>query len=156
MSAALAIPEPQAVVEWSDRRLDTAIRRGYNAAGRFMADYENVATLTGVLLRERKRRLGSRKWAPWVEEHFDGSLETADRYVRMANDRVPILVTHDEDKPLELTAEGDEIVARADIEIIESEGPLAQENGRPAGYIEITCPTCHGTGRVTGGEQWNA
>jgi hypothetical protein len=122
MSTALAIAPPTDVAEWSERRLDNAIRRGHNACGRVMADYEKVATLTGVLLRERKRRLGPRKFAPWVEEHFDGGTTTAYRYLAMADERVPLSdPPMGQIEPPEVTPEGDEIVAEADIEIVEEE-----------------------------------
>jgi hypothetical protein len=52
-------------------------------------NYEQVATVTGVLLRERKRRLPHGAWLPWLAEHFDGTSETARVYMRMADVAVP-------------------------------------------------------------------
>ncbi len=118
-SKEVAVRAPQDLEQWGERKLDNAIQKGHAAVGTHMANFERAAILTGVLLRERKRRLGSRKWAPWIEEHFDGSLDTADRYLKMAEIKVPILRIGAEDDPVEATDEdtGEEIEA----EVIDEE-----------------------------------
>jgi hypothetical protein len=84
MSDTLTIPNPQELASWGDRRLNNAIRRGHAIAGSHMAAYEEAATMTGVLLLERKRRLGHGQWLPWLEKHFDGDRRTAQRYMKRA------------------------------------------------------------------------
>jgi hypothetical protein len=80
----LAIPDPKDVASWGDRKLNNAIRRGHAAAGAHMAAYEETATMTGVLLLERKRRLGHGQWLSWLEKNFKGSERTARRYLELA------------------------------------------------------------------------
>lgn len=138
----LAIPEAQSLSEWSDRRLDTAIRRGHNACGRVMANYDHVATLTGVLLREKKARLGPRKFKPWVEEHFDGSVWTAYEYMKKADQHAPIHVLDHTDSPsIEASEDGSD-------EPVEAQVVEESNNGASAYIDEYLCPTCHGTGRI--------
>jgi hypothetical protein len=83
MSQALAIRNPSDLESWGDRKLDNAIERGHATAGAHMRGYEEAATLTGVLLIERRRRLPSRGFAPWLAEHFGGARATAYRYVEL-------------------------------------------------------------------------
>lgn len=146
MEKQLAIPEPQDLSTWTDTRLDNAIGRMHVKAGRFMDGYEAAATLTGVLLRERKLRLGTRKFSPWVEENFDGSLATAKRYVELADTHAPIRVTDEPDKP-SLTSSNEatkpaeeEAVSEDDTEVVETLGADTD--------TEIVCPTCQGFGRI--------
>lgn len=89
MSQVLALPEPQTLASWGDRKLDNAIQRGHAAAGAHMKGYEEAATVTGVLLRERKHRLPHGEWYPWLEENFAGTPQTATKYIRMADEAVP-------------------------------------------------------------------
>lgn len=93
MSTALAIPNPHDLETWGDCKLDNAIAKGHATAGAHMRNYEEIATVTGVLLRERKRRLGPRGFSPWLAEHFDGSRQTAYRYLELADEHAPICIT---------------------------------------------------------------
>ncbi len=86
---ALTVPAAGDVQAWGDRKLDNEIRKGHSVAGAHMANYEAAATATGVLLRERKRRLKHGEWLPWVENHFEGSPRTAQVYISMADEAVP-------------------------------------------------------------------
>jgi Protein of unknown function (DUF3102) len=83
---ALAVPKPTELSAWSDRKLDTAIDRGVSEAGSHLRNYEFAATVTGLLLHERKRRLKHGDWSPWLEQNFNGHHSTAARYMRMADD----------------------------------------------------------------------
>lgn len=80
-TSAITVPSPQELESWGDRKLDNAIRKGHVVAGAHMKNYEDAATATGILLLERKRRLGHGKWLPWVAENFDGHEATAKRYM---------------------------------------------------------------------------
>lgn len=94
---ALAQQDPAMRVEvdltsWSDRKLDKTIVRGSAVAGAHMNGYEEAAAVTGHLLKERRRRLGPRKFAPWLETSFSGGRATAYRYMEMA-DQVALSVS---------------------------------------------------------------
>jgi N6-adenosine-specific RNA methylase IME4 len=82
---ALAQITGQDLAAWGDRKLDNAIKRGHVAAGKHSASYERAAAVTGYMLKEKQRRLGPRKFAPWLEKHFDGGRMTAYRYMEMAD-----------------------------------------------------------------------
>jgi hypothetical protein len=83
-TALVRVPPLGDVSTWGDRKLDNAIQRGHATAGAHMSSYEEAATLTGLLLIERRRRLRSRAFAPWLAEHFDGARKTAYRYIDLA------------------------------------------------------------------------
>jgi hypothetical protein len=53
MTLALAIPDAEALTGWSDQKLDNAIRRGVTKAGKHMAQFDQMAVVTGYLLMER-------------------------------------------------------------------------------------------------------
>ena len=69
-----------------DRRLDNAISHGHAQAGAHRAAYEQHAIVTGLLLIERKQRLGHGRWLPWLAEHFAGSQTTAKDYMSTARE----------------------------------------------------------------------
>ena len=71
------------LTSWSDRRLENWIQRGHSTASKHSAGYEEAAAVTGLLLIERKRRLPHGAWTPWLEENFEGSYETARRYMEV-------------------------------------------------------------------------
>lgn len=115
----LEVRVPKGVSEWGDRKLDNAIKRGHAAAGAHMANYEAAATLTGVLLRERKRRLAHGEWGKWLSENFVGSHQTATAYMRMADARVPQIESPlSFSAPVEATDEDGQAV---DAEVVEEE-----------------------------------
>ena len=85
MSQALAVRSQAELEGWSDRKLDAAIKKGVSLAGSHKSSYEEFARLSGLLLIEKKRRLGHGKWLPWVNsEAFAGSHDQASVYMKMA------------------------------------------------------------------------
>jgi hypothetical protein len=87
-STGLATINPADLATWGDRKLDNAIRSGVKQAGAHLKNYEETATITGIFLVERKRRLEHGEWLPWLAEHFDGHRDTAAKYMRMAEEWV--------------------------------------------------------------------
>lgn len=90
---------------WGERKLDNAIKRGHIAAGAHSRGYEKAAAVTGYLLKEKQRRLGPRKFAPWLDKHFEGHRQTAWRYMKMADDALVIGNTGVTDAPALSTGE---------------------------------------------------
>ncbi|WP_028058390.1 DUF3102 domain-containing protein [Candidatus Solirubrobacter pratensis] len=86
MTTLEAVPSSAVIGSWSDRKLDNSIRKGHAAAGSHKAAYEQHATVTGILLIERKRRLKHGAWLPWLAENFEGSTVVAQRYMRQADE----------------------------------------------------------------------
>ena len=84
MSKALTRVATDDLSTWGDRRLDGWIKRGHATAGAHSKSYEQAAAVTGLLLIEKKSRLPYGKWTPWLEKHFNGSADTALRYMEMA------------------------------------------------------------------------
>lgn len=86
----LNIPSILEIEGWGDLKLDNHIRKGHSIAGAHMRSYEQATAVTGVLLRERKRRCAHGQWGAWLAENFDGSQKTAYRYLEAAEKLSPV------------------------------------------------------------------
>jgi len=135
MTKDLVVPPTQEVALWTDKRLDTAIARGHASCGSHLSSYEQSATVTGILLRERKRRLGHGEWLPWLRDHFEGNRRTAVRYMKMADVAYP-QIGHPcpISSPVETTDDGDEVVEG---EVVEEEASGQTEPRMSPSIIEV-------------------
>jgi hypothetical protein len=88
---------------WKDERLDKGIKNGHAVVGTHARNFSRSAVLTGVLLREKRRRIeeaeGKRKFGPWLKTGFDGSRSTAYAYIELADRLAPVELLREIEPP---------------------------------------------------------